>query len=44
MTFIWITDGVGWKKMFTPLKTVMNEIDYIINYNLFKDNIKNILI
>jgi hypothetical protein len=30
--------------MFITLKTAINEIDCITNYNLFKDNIKNILI
>jgi len=44
MTFIWITDGLGWKKMFTSLKFAMGSIDYVLNYNMLKENIKNILI
>jgi len=43
MTFIWITDGLGWKKMFTALKPAMKSIDYILNYTLLKKNIENIL-
>ncbi|MCL2114603.1 MAG: type II restriction endonuclease [Methanobrevibacter sp.] len=43
MTFIWITDGQGWKKMFTTLKFAMRSIDYVLNYNMLKDNIDNIL-
>jgi len=43
MTFIWITDGSGWKKMFTSLKPAMKKIDYILNYNMLKNNIGKIL-
>ncbi|MDR1819554.1 MAG: type II restriction endonuclease [Methanobrevibacter sp.] len=43
MTFIWITDGLGWRKMFTTLKPALNKIDYIFNYNIFRDNIEKIL-
>ncbi|MDR0912693.1 MAG: type II restriction endonuclease [Methanobrevibacter sp.] len=43
MTFIWVTDGFGWKKMFTSLKPAMKNIDYVLNYNLLKDNVEKIL-
>lgn len=43
MIFIWVTDGQGWKKMSKTLKEVENKIDYILNYDLLKRNIKNII-
>jgi type II restriction enzyme len=43
MTFIWVTDGFGWKKMFTTMESVSSSIDYILNYRMLKDNINCIL-
>lgn len=34
--FIWITDGPAWLKMKNELNVGFNDIDYILNYNLFK--------
>lgn len=43
LTFIWITDGQGWKKMRSTMKTVDKNIDYVLNYNILKNNLINIL-
>lgn len=37
--FIWVTDGKGWKKMFNSLQEVSSEIDFILNYQMLKNNI-----
>ncbi len=43
LIFIWITDGQGWHKMKRTLSEVTPNIDYLLNYNLFKNNLKTIL-
>lgn len=43
MTFIWITDGMGWKKMFSTLKFASKNIEYVLNYNMLKNKIKHII-
>ncbi len=43
LIFIWVTDGQGWRKMMSTLTNVSSDIDYILNYNLLKKNIKKIL-
>jgi type II restriction enzyme len=43
MEFIWITDGLGWQKMFSTLKSASNSIDYVLNYNLLKNKINLLL-
>ncbi|MDR3291380.1 MAG: type II restriction endonuclease [Methanobrevibacter sp.] len=43
MEFIWITDGLGWQKMFSTLKSASNTIDYVLNYNLLKNKINFLL-
>ena len=43
MKFVWITDGLGWKKMFTTLKSVSPEIDYILNYRMLEKTFDNLL-
>jgi len=32
--FIWVTDGLGWKKMQNPLRSAFEEIDYLMNIAL----------
>lgn len=34
LIFIWITDGLGWKKMFSSLENAGANIDFIFNYNM----------
>ncbi len=34
LTFIWVTDGRGWNKMFSTLLNVAEDIDFIVNYNM----------
>ncbi|KZX12805.1 type II restriction endonuclease [Methanobrevibacter curvatus] len=43
MTFIWITDGIGWKKMFSTLKSASKSIEYVLNFNMLKNKIDSIL-
>ena len=39
--FIWVTDGLGWKKMQNPLGKTIDETDYVVNLKMLKDNILN---
>lgn len=34
LIFIWVTDGIGWNKMFSSLMNAGENIDYIFNYNM----------
>ena len=43
LTFIWVTDGKGWRKMDKALKSVSPGIDYIVNYNILSKSIDKIL-
>ncbi len=37
--FIWITDGLGWKKMQNPLGKTINDNKYVINLAMLKNGI-----
>jgi len=39
VTFIWITDGQGWKTASAPLLEAFHSIEYIFNLNLLSENI-----
>ena len=39
--FIWVTDGLGWKKMQNPLGKTINENKYVINLTMLKNGILN---
>ncbi|WP_084790459.1 type II restriction endonuclease [Methanosphaera sp. WGK6] len=41
--FLWITDGIGWKKMKKTIKNGMETIDYIINYSMLSKTIDILL-
>ena len=43
LIFIWVTDGQGWKRMSKTFKNVCTDIDYLLNYNMLRRNIKDIL-
>lgn len=43
IVFIWVTDGQGWKKMFSTLKNVSNNIEYIVNYTILNERLKYLL-
>lgn len=43
MIFIWVTDGLGWKKMSKALHGVEHGIDYILNYKMLSENIDKII-
>lgn len=34
--FIWLTDGIGWRKMRAPLKVGVSNIDYVINADFLR--------
>ena len=34
--FIWITDGLGWKKTQKPLREAFNHNDYVVNLNMIE--------
>lgn len=38
-TFIWITDGLGWKTAKKPLKEAFDEIDYILNLSMLEKGV-----
>jgi len=37
--FIWITDGVGWKKTSLPLRETFNHNDYLINLDMIQKGV-----
>ncbi|EFC93954.1 hypothetical protein METSMIF1_02342 [Methanobrevibacter smithii DSM 2374] len=43
MIFIWVTDGFGWKKMYNALHKASANIDFVLNYNMLKNTLDNLL-
>ena len=43
LTFIWVTDGQGWQKMFSTLMNVAEDIDFIVNYNMLDKALDELL-
>jgi type II restriction enzyme len=43
MQFIWLIDGQGWKKMQNPLIKSMENIQYLVNYNILDKNLDKFL-
>jgi type II restriction enzyme len=44
ITFIWVTDGAGWKSTLKPLREYFDKADYLLNLELLKKQIlKNII-
>ncbi|WP_198305444.1 type II restriction endonuclease [Arcobacter vandammei] len=41
ITFIWITDGLGWNKAKSSLEETFNHNDYVINLEMLKNGILN---
>ena len=39
VTFIWITDGVGWKTTMRPLEEAFNHIDYVLNLSMVESGV-----
>jgi type II restriction enzyme len=39
LSFIWITDGPGWKTTKAPLKETFDKIDYIFNLKMIEDGV-----
>jgi len=44
ITFIWITDGAGWKSTLRPLREYFDRADYLLNLEMLKENILNKII
>ena len=42
--FVWVTDGPGWIKMRPPLEDSMQNMDYILNLEMLREKIPNILL
>lgn len=39
ITFIWVTDGAGWKSTLKPLREYFDKADYLLNLEMLKHNI-----
>ncbi len=37
ITFIWVTDGAGWKSTLKPLREYFDKADYLLNLEMLKD-------
>lgn len=44
ITFIWVTDGAGWKSTLKPLREYFDKADYLLNLEMLKENILKRLI
>ncbi|HLO74553.1 MAG TPA: type II restriction endonuclease [Flavobacterium sp.] len=44
ITFIWVTDGAGWKSTLKPLREYFDKADYLLNLEMLKRNFLNIII
>lgn len=42
--FVWLTDGMGWKKMQRPLHVGIENIDYVINAHYLRNGLLNKMI
>lgn len=38
ITFIWVTDGAGWKSTLKPLREYFDKADYLLNLEMLKNN------
>lgn len=43
ITFIWVTDGAGWKSTLKPLREYFDKADYLLNLEMLKNNIFKII-
>jgi len=39
ITFIWITDGAGWKSTLKPLREYFDKAEYLLNLEMLKENV-----
>jgi type II restriction enzyme len=44
ITFIWVTDGAGWKSTLKPLREYFDKADYLLNLEMLKDNTLKIIL
>ncbi len=43
LTFIWVTDGLAWRKMHKTVNTSFNEIEFPINYRILEKKFDDLL-
>lgn len=43
LIFIWVTDGFGWKKMYSALMNAGENIDFILNYHMLNEQLDKFL-
>lgn len=43
LTFIWVTDGQGWRKMISSLMNAADDIDFVVNYNMLDKALDDLL-
>ncbi len=44
ITFIWVTDGAGWKSTLKPLREYFDKADYLLNLEMLKNDCLNKLL
>lgn len=44
ITFIWVTDGAGWKSALNNLREYFDKADYLLNLEMLKNNVLNYII
>ncbi len=40
--FVWVTDGQGWRKMSKKFNAVIDDIDFLVNYNMLNEHFNDI--
>lgn len=44
ITFIWVTDGAGWKSTLKPLREYFDKADYLLNLEMLKVNLLSLIL
>lgn len=44
ITFIWVTDGAGWKSTLKPLREYFDKADYLLNLEMLKNNVFKLIL
>ncbi|WP_264550282.1 type II restriction endonuclease [Flavobacterium sp. N2820] len=44
ITFIWVTDGAGWKSTLKPLREYFDKADYLLNLEMLKLNLLSLIL
>lgn len=43
LTFVWVTDGKGWKKMVSALQNASKDIEYVLNFKMLNERFDKLL-